>query len=561
MLIVMGLSSFAWVKDKETNGSMARQTSRPDEILLFSNGTIYIDADTKASNLLVRDGKVAGWNIQAEKHDGAVKVDLKGAVVYPGFMDSHVHLMESGVIFHSGANLVGCNDIDSMVKALTLKVQSMPEHGIILGVGFSLSDYDKWSLEDLARIDKVTGNRPAFLVDKPGHNAVINTATMKLAGLAPSTPAPPGGKVITENGRLTGMLRESAMTLPWNKIFGELTATDIKAGTMMILKHWASIGYTGAVDLMGAPGIRTMRPDIFGEMEKEGTLPLRINYCYPIFNLGDVDDAASYRGKDTDMVRFVGCKIFVDGAFAAGEAWTNWKNQQGNYGIQEIYTDDSYGKKYDLNRIVARVEEYGMNMHYHVQGDRAIGSVLDALDKALAENGQIKGIHTLIHLAFPTDEQIERIKRFNGHVVTTVQPAFWSAESDTSHYYGERANETYPIRKLLDRGVSVGISTDFSVSPIEYAPPTVILGIAATGGGDPEVHQPLSIRDVVHGLTQGSAKTTGKDDTGKLDVGYKADIVVYDKDLYTVDPAKFTKDSPKVLSTWVSGRKAYEAAK
>ncbi len=389
---------------------------------------------------------------------------------------------------------------------------------------------------------------------------MINTAAIRLAGLTPSASTPPGGKVIIENGRLTGMLREGAMTLPWNKIFAGLDATEMKVGTMMMLKHWASIGYTGAVDMMGAPGIRTMRPDIFGEMEKEGTLPLRINYCYPIFNLDDVDDAADYRGKDTDMVRFVGCKIFVDGAFAAGEAWTNWKNSQGNYGIQEIYTNDSYGKKYDLYRIVARVEEYGMNMHYHVQGDRAIGSVLDSLDKALAENGQIKGIHTLIHLAFPTDEQIERIKRFNGHIVTTVQPAFWSAESDTSHYYGERANETYPIRKLIDRGVSVGVSTDFSVSPIEYAPPTVIMRIAATGGGEPKLHPPLNIRDIVHGLTQGSAGTTGKDDTGKLDIGYRADIVVYDKDLYSVDPAKFTKDSPRVLSTWVSGRKIYEAS-
>jgi predicted amidohydrolase YtcJ len=85
--------------------------------------------------------------------------------------------------------------------------------------------------------------------------------------------------------------------------------------------------------------------------------------------------------------------------------------------------------------------------------------------------------------------------------------------------------------------------------------------IAATGGGDPKAHQPLNIRDVVHGLTQGSARTTGNDDTGKLDIGYRADIVVYDKDLYSVDPSKFTQDSPRVLSTWVSGRKIYEASK
>jgi len=529
--------------------------------ILFTNGTIYIDADKKADNLLVKGGKVAGWNVQPEKYATAVIVDLKGAAAYPGFIDSHVHLMESGTIFRLGADLVNCTDVDSIAKRLAEKVKSIPENGIVVGVGFSLHDYDKWSLADLAKIDAVTGNRPAFLADKLGHNAVINTATMKVAKLTPATPVPVGGKVIVENGKLTGMVRESAMTLPWDVIFARLDSKDIKQGALQMLKHWASIGYAGAVDLMGAPGLRFMRPDLFVELEKEGTLPMRVNYCYTIFGLKDVDKAAKYRGRDTDLVRFVGCKIFVDGAFAGGEAWTSWKNKQGNHGLQEVYTDDSHGKEHNINRIVAKVEKYGMNMHYHVQGDMAIGAVLEALEKVRAKKGRLSGIHTLIHLAFPTDEQIQKIKQFDGQVVTTVQPGFWPVESDTEHYYGERAKEAYPVKKLVDSGLSVGISTDFSVSPIEYAPAAVVMGVAATGGGDPKSHQPVSIRDVIHGLTVGSTRTTGKNDTGKLDVGYKADMVVYDKDLNAVAPEKFTKDNPKVLSTWVGGRKTYEATK
>ena len=75
---------------------------------------------------------------------------------------------------------------------------------------------------------------------------------------------------------------------------------------------------------------------------------MRINYCYTIFNLSDVDDAAKYRGNDTDMVRFLGCKIFVDGAFAGGQAWTSWQNLQGNHGLQEIYTNDAGGPEKNL---------------------------------------------------------------------------------------------------------------------------------------------------------------------------------------------------------------------
>ncbi len=78
----------------------------------------------------------------------------------------------------------------------------------------------------------------------------------------------------------------------------------------------------------------------------------------------------------------------------------------------------------------------------------------------------------------------------------------------------------------------------------------------STESGDSTVN----IRDIVHGFTVGSTRTTGQNDTGKLDVGYKADMVVYEKDLYSVSPVKFSRDYPKLLSTWVGGRKTYDAS-
>lgn len=558
---VVGMEGMAQAEEPGTASSPQPRTADSEGAILFTNGTIHIDADKKARNLLVKDGKVAGWNVQVEKQLFAATVDLKGAWAYPGFIDSHVHLMETGTFLRLGADLVNCTNVDAIAKKLEERMESIPEKGIVLGVGFSLRDYDKWSLDDLATLDKVTGNRPTYLVDKLGHNAVINTATMKLASLTPATAVPIGGTLVVENGKLTGMVRESAMSLPWREIFARLTDEDIKAGTLMMLNHWASIGYSGIVDLMGAPGLRFMRPALFVEMEKEGTLPLRINYCYTIFDLNDVDGAVKYLGNDTDLVRFVGCKIFVDGAYAGGQAWTSWKNEQGNYGAPQVYTDDAHGPQHNLNRIVAKVEEYGMNMHYHVQGDMAIGAVLDALDKVIAEKARLRGVHTLIHMGFPTDEQIDRIRRFGGHVVTTVQPGFWPVESDSIHYYGERAKRVYPIRKLVESGISVGMSTDFSVSPIKYSPASIVIGVAATGGGDPQDHPAVNVRDVVRGFSVGSTKTTGQSDTGKLDIGYKADMVVYERDLYSVSPDKFSQDYPRLLSTWVGGRKTYDVSK
>ncbi len=530
-----------------------------DNVQLFTNGSIYIDEERKVDNLLVLDGVVKASNVSTMQYNNATVIDLNGSAAYPGFIDSHVHLMEAGYFFYVGASLIGCNNTDSIASVLAEKVKSIPENGQILGAGFSLRDYDNWSLEDLAKIDKVTGNRPAFLGDKLGHNTIINTAAMNLTGLTPASGVPIGGKMGMEGGKLTGMLRESAMTLPGNKMFARFEDGYIKAGTLFMLKRWASFGYTGAVDLMGVPGVRFMRPELFYEMEKEGILPLRINYCYTIFNLGDVDDAAKCRGNDTDMVRFLGCKIFVDGAFGGGQAWTSWQNLQGNHGLQEIYTNDTGGPEKNLTRIVEKVEEYGMNMHYHVQGDLAIDAVLDALDKVVAKKGKLTGVHTLIHMGFSNDELIEKIKKFKGHIAMTVQPAFWSVEDDTAYYYGKKSALAFPIKKLIDSEIPVGISTDFSTSPPEYSPATMVIGVAVTGGGDPKKHLPLSVKEIVHGFTIGSTATTSRNDTGVLYPGYKADIVVYDQDLYSVPLDKFSNDNPKVLATYVGGRQVYQA--
>ncbi len=124
-----------------------------DSVQIFTNGSIYIDAEKKVDNLLVIDGVVKELNVSADKYKNATAIDLKGAAVYPGFIDSHVHLMETGYFFYVGANLIGCNDSASIARVLADKVKSIPEGGVVLGAGFSLRDYDNWSLEDLARPD------------------------------------------------------------------------------------------------------------------------------------------------------------------------------------------------------------------------------------------------------------------------------------------------------------------------------------------------------------------------------------------------------------------------
>lgn len=284
---------------------------------------------------------------------------------------------------------------------------------------------------------------------------------------------------------------------------------------------------------------------------------MRVNWCYTLFDVDGVDEAALLKGKDTDLVRFYGGKIFVDGAYAGGEPWTTWEHSNGGFGLQQVYTDDSVGEKYNLNRIVLRAEELGLNMHYHTQGDRAIQAVLDALEYTKKKLGSIKQTHALAHVAFLTPEQMKLLAAYDGRVVVTVQPAFCKIEDNLTQFFAGHTNEAYQIKKMFEAGVTVGMSTDFSVSPIDMVSPAVIMEVGLTGAGNPEVYQSLSMEEMIRGFTDLNAKVCAHSDVGDLHVGKKADFLVVDKSFYGLTVKDLQSAPPKILETWVSGVKRF----
>jgi len=125
-------------------------------------------------------------------------------------------------------------------------------------------------------------------------------------------------------------------------------------------------------------------------------------------------------------------------------------------------------------------------------------------------------------------------------------------------FYGEQGKVSYPYKKLKDAGIALAFSSDFPSNRLEFCGPTANMATSLTGGGDPVSHPPLTMEDLINGFTVAGAATTHMQNIGKLDIGYKADIVVYEKDLYSVSAEELSKDNPKVMSTWVGGRKVYE---
>lgn len=199
-------------------GACRSRSTSSDQTTLFVNGSIYIDADTKVSTLLVKNGVVAGIDVNPAAYPSAEIVDLNGAAAYPGFNDSHVHLVSMAVARSIMVPTGNETDPVKIAEIVGAQCRRVTPGTPVMAHGFVLQDYDNdWTLEDLEALDQATGpDCPVMIADQLGHSYIVNTAAMHLSGLDGSTPDPPGGKILKVGGKPTGMLRETAGAIVGN---------------------------------------------------------------------------------------------------------------------------------------------------------------------------------------------------------------------------------------------------------------------------------------------------------------------------------------------------------
>jgi hypothetical protein len=111
ILLIVVLGSLTYATSVES-----RIDNTDIELKTFYNGTIYAGGSTITDSLLVHHGVVQALGTNPADTPDATRIDLNGTFVYPGFHDSHVHLVEAGYGFSSGCFLYGATDADAICK-------------------------------------------------------------------------------------------------------------------------------------------------------------------------------------------------------------------------------------------------------------------------------------------------------------------------------------------------------------------------------------------------------------------------------------------------------------
>jgi predicted amidohydrolase YtcJ len=527
--------------------------------LILEHGVFYpVHPEAKVTgSLAVRGGRIVylGPDAGAARFKGPKTrvIDLAGRAVTPGLIDAHSHLAGLGQAL-SQVDLVDTPTYDEVVRRVREAAAKVPAGTWIRGRGWDQND---WPVKEFPTHDALSAavpDHPVWLTRVDGHAALVNAKAMEILGIGPDIADPTGGRFLRyigdREGHPTGVLVDNAMDIG-DKIPGPDVA-GVKRQLVAAARHCAERGLTTVTDM----GVGPVQVGAYTDLRESNELPIRA----ALF-LGD-DEAwlARWfeRGPQIDpeaRLTIRGVKLYMDGALGSRGA-----------ALLEPYSDDpknmgllvSTGDH--VEDVSRRAAKAGFQVAIHAIGDRGGLLALDAMEKALG-GPKPEARFRLEHSQVLRVQDIERMARLG--IIASMQPTHATSDMPwADERLGERRLErAYAWRKVLDAGGRLALGSDF---PVESADPRLGLYAAVTrqdlsgqpaGGWLPG--ERLTRAEALRGFTLDAAWSLFLDkEIGSLEVGKRADLVVFGRDPMTVPELEIPK--AEIDYTLVDGKIVYE---
>jgi hypothetical protein len=483
-------------------------------------------------------------------------IDLAGALVLPGFIDSHVHFLNGGYSLLA----VQLRDAtrEEFVARIAAKAKDLPKGEWILNGEW---DHERFLPVELPRrdwIDSATPDHPVCVNRLDGHMILANSLALKIAGVTKSTPTPPGGEIVRDpaTGEPTGILKDAAMDLVYRRVPDPTPAQNLRAAEAALAEA-ARRGVTSVHDVSGEAGF-----DIYQDLLKAGKLTTRISFYVPITSVDVVARMKMKSGFGDDRLRFAGLKGFADGSLGSATAYFD-EPYADNPATSGILVAEMYPEGIMEERIL-KGDRAGLQAGIHAIGDRANAVILDIFERVAAANGPRDRRFRIEHAQHLRPADFARYAKLG--VIASVQPyhAIDDGRWAERKIGPERAKTTYAFRTFLNNGVVLACGSDWPVAPMDP-----VLGIyaavtrATLDGRQPGGWVPgekISVEEAVGGFTQGGAYAEfAENDKGTIAAGKLADLVVLDTDIFAVAPEKIRE--AKVLMTICGGKVVFRGSK
>ncbi len=492
--------------------------------------------------------------------EGDEKVNLGGKFVSPGFIDSHMHVLNYGQALSCARLDEHTQSLEDMTACLKEYANSHPNASRITGRGWN-QDYftDADRMPNRYDLDKVSKDKPVYATRACGHAIVVNSAVINQLGITAQTPQPEGGRIGIENGEPNGLFYDSAIALVARSIPSP-TKDELKDMIKATCRSLNAYGLTGchSDDYSTFSGLdwRTVN-EAFTELEQSGELTVRIyeqsNFS-TLEKLKDFAQAGNVTGKGSLFFKTGPLKMLGDGSLGSRTALLSrpYADDGTTLGLG-VFTQEEF------DSMIGYANSVGMQTAVHAIGDACLDRVLSAVEKSLADCPRDDHRHGIVHCQITRPDQLEKIAELNMHVYAQSIFLDYDIHIVKDRVGEEMASSSYSWKTLMNKGVSVSNGSD---CPVEL--PFALGGIQCAvtrknlaGSCESYLpHEAFTVKEALDSYTQKSAYASFEEDIkGKIEPGMLADFVILGENIFETEPSKI-KDIP-VLATYVGGVKVY----
>ncbi|WP_420854621.1 amidohydrolase [Sneathiella marina] len=520
-------------------------------------------ANPVATHVAVQDGKVLATGTEAEIAgwgEHILNETFAEKVIMPGFIEGHCHLMAGGIwqfiylgyqdrIDPDGKHWPGVKTLEDVLARLKEAEAKLNEDEPLIAWGFDPIFLMDRRL-DKSDLDAVSNTRSVAVVHSNFHLMTVNSTALKLANYVADMGV--DGIALGDDGTPNGELQEMAAMFPIMRRLN-INLRELGRSPDSITdfgKVCNRVGVTTAADLIND------LPDedvaVMTDLTTANDYPIRL--LSMLNGLAQTAEETRKRAlelatKSTDKLRLGGVKIVTDGSiqgFTARVRWPGHYNGAPN-GIWNIVPEQ-------LNELVTVLNDAGVQMHIHTNGDEAIEAALDALEIAKIKNNRPDLRHVLQHCQMADRAQFRKMNRLGVCANLFANHLYYFGDKHYELTMGpERAMRMDACQSAIDYDVTFTIHSDAPVTPMGplFTAWCAVNRLTENGRVLGE-YEKITVEEALEAITLGAASTLQMDhEVGSIEVGKWADFAVLEDDPLTIGPENL-KDV-RVWGTVLSG--------
>lgn len=507
-----------------------------------------------AEAILISDDRIEKTGTNQEIKDALGSqdelIDVKGMYIVPGFIDSHMHLLELGY-YLSHAQLSLCKSLDDIHAKLTANLNQLKEGEWLTGRGWNEENLKDHAFPDKKFLDTVSDSIPIAITRNDGHVMYVNSKALGKAGIQED--------MELDDGYIdfdTGRVEENAIQTIL-KAEPEPDVQKLMDYVLTGMKYANASGITtvGSDDFLSLGTDYDKPLDAFEKLSYQDRLTIRIQEQCEFKDIQSyakfLDDGYTF-DVGNDFFRIGPLKLILDGSLGSHTAYMSkpYEDDKSTQGSMLLEDDE-------IEAYIQLAQHFNMPVIAHAIGDGALDHILDLYEQNLYEGNPLHS--GIVHCQVMRKDQIEKVIKMK--LSCYFQSVFIDEDAPIVEKRAGKdlALTSYPYKTLYEGT----LSSNGSDAPVEM--PSALKGIELAVTRHSISHpdysmnlkECLSIDEAIASYTEkGAEQLFMQDSIGSVKEGYYADFVVLDQDITKCDVNKIHET--KVMMTVMNGRTVYE---